>query len=122
MKHLRPSVRFGMSGTREEARSAPRLAPSSMPEPRVVRATWLSSDRKVILVAVGPDNCERYRVKCEPDEVERVSELMWRDTEELFPSVMPPSDVGGRCGSPVGRGLLSLLVGDVARDLEKRLG
>ena len=120
MKHLRPSVRFGMSGTREEARSAPRLAPSSMPEPRVVRATWLSSDRKVILVAVGPDNCERYRVKCEPDEVERVSELMWRDTNDLFPSsVRPPSDDVPASQTLVGRGLLSLLAGDAARELKR---
>ena len=122
MKHLPPSVRFGTNCETHNGVRSLRQPTPPMPEPRVVRATWLSRARKVILVAIGPDNCERYRVECDTDEVERVSDLMWRDTEDLFPSVMLPSDAGLASETPVGRGILSLLVGDAARDLEKRLG
>lgn len=62
-----------------------------MCEARVVRASYLSEDGKVILVAVGPDNRRRYRVEVEADAVEQVSELMWRDTEDNFPYVRRPS-------------------------------
>ena len=118
MKHLRRSCNRGKdSETGEAACSPSRHTSLPMCEARVVRASWLTKDREVILVAIGPDNCERYRVKCDESEVANVAELMWRDTEDNFPHVTRPSGVALGSGPSVARVPLALIAvaGDSAR-------
>jgi hypothetical protein len=76
--------------------------------PRVIRAGYLSTDGKVILVAIGPDNRERYKAHApagDERQIALVSELMWRETESTFPGVVtPPASFGchaqGRAAPP----------------------
>src|SRR5688572_16604878 len=119
VKHLRrPYNRARNSQSSDAARHPSRLTSPPMCDARVVRASWLTRDRKVILVAIGPDNCERYRVKCDEPEVANVAELMWRDTEENFPHVMRPSDDVAVPARPVVRAPLALIAVDGARARE----
>ena len=57
---------------------------SPYPNKEVVRAEWLSSTGRVILVSLV-NNCERHRVECDEGEVENVADILWADLADIAP-------------------------------------